>query len=146
MTDARLRKDVIYMVTARLWSQRSTCRRLQVGAVLVKEGRIISTGYNGAPSGFEHCDPSTCNDAKPCHKTIHAEINTIVFAARYGISTEGAELFTTHAPCLDCAKAIVNAGIKKVTYAEEYRNSDGLTMLRNAGLFVQQMDIPEVVW
>lgn len=138
----RPHKAHIHMATARLWSLQSTCRRLKVGAIIVKDGRTISTGYNGAPSGFTHCTPDICNEEKSCTRTVHAEMNAIVFAAKYGIPTEGAELYTTHAPCLDCAKAMINAGIAHVFYEQEYRSTDGVEILAQAGVKVDKVKVP----
>lgn len=142
MIKQRIHKNHIHMATAKLWSLRSTCRRLHVGAVLVKDGRTISTGYNGAPAGFPHCTPDICNEDHSCKRTIHAEMNAILFAGKYGISTEGSELFTTHAPCLECAKAMVNAGISQVFYESEYRNTDGIELLAQAGVKVDRIKVP----
>ena len=141
--DDRISQSVIHMFTAVLWSMRSTCQRLRVGAVLAKEGRTISTGYNGAPSRLPHCNEDNCKSQPQCKRTVHAEMNAILFAARYGISTEGAELYTTHSPCIDCAKAIINAGIKKVYYVEEYRSRDGIELLELAGIEVYRISINE---
>jgi dCMP deaminase len=101
---------------------RGTCPRAKVGAVLAKEGRIISTGYNGSPSGTPHCEDAGCilDKRAKCTRTVHAELNCICFAAKHGIVTKGATLYVTYAPCLECAKAIINAGIKEVFYLKEY--------------------------
>lgn len=142
----RVPRDYILMGTAKLWALRSTCRRLKVGAVLSKKGRIISTGYNGAPSGFSHCTPDVCNEDSSCKRTVHAEMNALLFAAKYGISTEGSEMYTTHAPCIDCAKAMINAGVSRVFYEQEYRNNDGLELLKQAGIHTEKIKIiPEVM-
>lgn len=108
-----------------------TCSRLQVAAFLVRDNRILSTGYNGTASGVPHCHHS---DNKPCHQTVHAEANAIVFAARYGIQTLGSTLYCTHAPCGNCAGLIINAGIVEVKYARHYRNQNGIDSLREAGI------------
>mgnify|MGYP001946569404 FL=1 len=135
----RISQPLIHMFAAVLWATRSTCQRLQVGAVLAKGGRTISTGYNGAPSGLPHCNEDNCKIQPQCKRTVHAEMNAILFAARYGISTEGTELYTTHSPCIDCAKAIINAGIKKVYYLKEYRSRDGIELLELAGVEVYKI-------
>lgn len=142
-SDNRVPQTLIHMSTALLWAARSTCQRLQVGAVLAKRGRTISTGYNGAPSGLPHCNDDNCKNQSQCKRTVHAEMNAILFAARYGISTEGAELYTTHSPCIDCAKAIINAGIKKVYYLEEYRSQEGIELLKSAGIEAYKITINE---
>src|SRR5687767_7043191 len=121
-------------------ARRSTCSRTQVGAVIKVNGRLISSGYNGAPSGLRHCDHSCDCDysfelhdsdcaSGPCKISVHAEQNAIAFAARYGVHTQGADMFVTSSPCLECAKLIINAGIIRVCYSEKYRDSSGLDLL-----------------
>lgn len=114
-------------------SQSGTCSRLKVGALIVRDNRIVSHGYNGTASKLEHCHHY---DNKPCHKSVHAESNAIVFAARNGIRTSGCILYCTHAPCDGCAGPIINSGIKEVKYFSEYRNSNGVVSLKKAGLKV----------
>lgn len=135
------------MDIAQVVATRSTCDRLRVGAVIARHGRVLATGYNGAPANMKHCD-HTCScmrnelecppinhepgcPAGPCDNTIHAEANAIVFAARYGTPTENAEMFVTHAPCLVCARLIINAGIMGVMYSIEYRDPSGVKLLRS---------------
>ncbi len=125
----RLSRDEYFIAAAQLAAKRSTCLRLQVGAILVREGRIISTGYNGAPSGLDHCDPSCCGPDHPCNRTVHAEANCIYFAAKHGIATEGAWMYCTDSPCKTCAEAIINAGIRHVVYLREYRDRGPLNLL-----------------
>ena len=129
----RIDRDEYLMKIAELVALRGTCPRAKVGAVLVREGRVISTGYNGSPSGTPHCIDMDCilDERGKCIRTVHAELNCICFAAKYGIKTEGATMYITHSPCLDCAKAIINAGIKKVIYLEKYY-LDGLRLLVEA--------------
>ena len=129
----RMGRDEYLMKIAELIALRGTCPRAKVGAVLVREGRVISTGYNGSPSGTPHCIDMDCilDERGKCIRTVHAELNCICFAAKYGIKTEGATMYITHSPCLDCAKAIINAGIKKVIYLEKYY-LDGLRLLVKA--------------
>ena len=129
----RMGRDEYLMKIASIVALRSTCPRAKVGAVLVREGRVISTGYNGSPSGTPHCIDMDCilDERGKCIRTVHAELNCICFAAKYGIKTEGAAMYITHSPCLDCAKAIINAGIKKVIYLEKYY-LDGLRLLVEA--------------
>lgn len=138
--------------TAYLWSNRGTCSRLQVGALIHREGRILVQGYNGAPSGMPHCNHDcdcispdgsevighspSCQSLKPCTQAEHAERNAIAFAARWGVALEGAELVVTHQPCKPCAMSIINAGIKSVLYVEKYRLSDGVDLLNSAGVEV----------
>jgi dCMP deaminase len=123
----RLSLDDYFMGIARVVAKRSTCLHRQVGAVIVKGKQIVSTGYNGAPSGHPHClDIGCARQGVPSgqHSELcrgaHAEQNAINFAARYGISIEGATLYTTHYPCSWCAKSLVNAGISRVIYDEDY--------------------------
>jgi len=99
---------------------------------LVKDRRIISSGYCGAPTRQPHCDSSNCNPDNPCKRTVHAEANTIAFAAKHGISTNGCYLYTTLSPCIDCAKLLVNAGIEAVFFLERYRDDAGLKVLENS--------------
>lgn len=134
----RISRDELLGNIAQLVAKRGTCRRNQVGAVLASEGRIISIGYNGAPSGMPHCHPEVCDPTLPCTRTVHAEANTIAFAARKGIATEGATLYVTLSPCIDCAKLIINAGIKRVIYWEAYRDQKPLRLLDEAGVRCEQ--------
>lgn len=112
-------------------AERSTCSRLQVGAVIARSGRIISTGYNGAASGEEHCHHE---DDSACPHSVHAEANAVVFAARHGVSTTGTTLYLTHSPCFSCAGLILNAGISAVMYQEEYRDTAGAVRLNTLGV------------
>lgn len=131
---SRITRDQMLMYMAISASHRSTCERKKVGALLAIDGRPISVGYAGAPSGFQHCHEAICDLSQPCTRTIHAETNAIAFAARQGIATEGSTLYCTLAPCLDCAKLIINAGIRRVVYYELYRTSNGLDLLQQAGI------------
>jgi dCMP deaminase len=129
------RKSRVQSLMQHAWieAERSTCLRLQVGAILVRDGRMIASGYNGVPSGFPHCTPEDCGPDNPCVKTVHAELNSILFAARYGIATEGARMYTTDSPCKICSQAIINAGLESVVYAREYRDTEPLELLRRTG-------------
>jgi dCMP deaminase len=137
-------RDEWLMRMAVVTSTRGTCERASVGAIIAKEGRIISTGYVGAPSGQPHCVSVGCEIGVDggCTRTVHAEANAIAFAARIGASTDNAELHCTHSPCLSCAKLIINAGIRRLVYEHEYRIRDGLTLLETAGLDVVQLPAP----
>lgn len=119
-------------------SARSTCKRASVGAVIAKDGRIISTGYVGSPSGLPHCTEVGCEPGPDngCVRTVHAEANAIAFASRFGISTAGSTLYSTHSPCRSCAQLIINAGIVRVVYSSEYRLRDGLYLLESAGVYL----------
>lgn len=124
----------LLMETAELWSQRGTCSRLRVGAVLARENRILTQGFNGAPAGMEHCgDP---HPEGPCQVSAHAEENVLFFAAKYGIPTRGADLWVTHAPCSVCSRGIVNSGISRVSFKHRYRDMSGVALLQKAGVEV----------
>jgi dCMP deaminase len=133
----RLERDDFLMGVAKLCAKRSTCGRLQVGAVIADLGRIISTGYNGPPSGFDHCEKHGCNLLAVCTRTVHAESNAIAFAARFGIRTNGCSMYGTDSPCIDCAKLIVQAGIRRFIYFREYRDTTPLELMIEAGLTVK---------
>lgn len=127
-------EDEYLLAVARVVATRSTCSRLQVGAVLARDGRILSTGRNGAPAGLPHCSH---DDDQPCEQSVHAEVNVIAFAARHGVSTLGAHMFLTHSPCYQCAGVLINAGVAAVTYETPYRNPYGLGRLVQAGVAVE---------
>ena len=139
---SRITRDEYLMEAALLVAKRSTCLRLQVGSVLAREGRIIVSGYNGAPSGMEHCTPLTCGPKIPCTRTVHAEANCVYFAARYGIATQGTTLYTTDSPCPKCCEAVINAGIERVVYTRPYRDSP-LETLKFAGVYVDLYNAPQ---
>lgn len=123
-------------------ASRSTCPRRAVGAVIVKEKRILSTGYNGAPSGMDHCTDVGCLMVEGhCVRTLHAEQNAIIQAAQFGVSTRGAEIYTTSSPCLTCAKMIINAGIRKVWYWEGYPDELASEFLQAAGVEFVRLDM-----
>lgn len=126
-----------FFEVAEVLSRSSTCTRLKVGALLVRDRRIISTGYNGAPAGMTHCYHPADED-RPCVKAVHAEVNCIAFAAKHGVTTDGATLYSTHAPCFDCAKIIINAGIVDVHYKTEFRENAGIDLLKTAGIVPTQ--------
>lgn len=125
-------------------AKNGTCSRLQVGALIVVENRIVSVGYNGVASGLPHCNHY---DNKPCHKSVHAEANAVIFAAKHGISTDGGILYCTHAPCGACAGLLINAGITAVKYYSPYRSEAGLWSLTEAGVKVERFtENGPVVW
>ena len=125
--------DRRYLRMARIWAENSYCRRRQVGALLVKAKRIISDGYNGTPSGFENvCEDEASGLTKPY--VLHAEANAISKVARSNNSSDGATLYVTASPCLECAKLVIQAGIRRVVFAELYRITDGVDLLRRAGI------------
>ena len=130
--EKQLKLDQRYLRMARIWAENSYCTRRQVGALVVKDKRIISDGYNGTPSGFEN----VCEDENGLTKpyVLHAEANAITKLARSHNSSEGATIYITASPCIECAKLLIQAGIKRVVYGEKYRLEDGLNLLRKAGI------------
>lgn len=138
--DKYLKLDCRYMRMARIWAENSYCIRRQVGALLVKNNRIISDGYNGTPSGFENVCENELNRTKPY--VLHAEANAITKVARSSNSSEGATLYVTASPCIECAKLIIQAGITRVVYAEHYRDTEGLELLQRAGIATQLLEMP----
>lgn len=135
-TYSRPSRDETMIRIAAVVSLRGTCERAQVGAVIARAGRIISTGYVGSPPGASHCIDKGCQLGSDggCVRTIHAEANAIAFAAVAGTSTNGATLYTTHAPCISCAKLIASAGINRVVWETAYRSADGLQLLHSLGI------------
>ena len=130
--------DRSYLEMASVWAKNSYCKRRQVGALIVKDKMIISDGYNGTPAGFEN----VCEDEDGSTKSyvLHAEANAITKVAKSGNSSDGATLYVTASPCLECAKLIIQSGIKRVVYNEEYRLTDGVDLLRRAGIEVVKYD------
>lgn len=124
--------DNRYLRMAHIWSENSYCKRRKVGALVVKDKTIISDGYNGTPSGFENVCEDENNVTKPY--VLHAEANAITKLARSTNSGEGATLYVTASPCIECAKLIIQAGIRRVVYGEKYRLDDGLRLLQRAGV------------
>ena len=124
--------DERYLEMAQVWAKNSYCKRRQVGALIVKDRMIISDGYNGTPSGFENVGEDENGITKPY--VLHAEANAISKVAKSGNSSEGATLYVTASPCMECAKLIIQAGIKRVVYMDEYRLLDGIELLRSAGI------------
>ncbi len=131
--------DERYLRMASIWAENSYCTRRKVGAILVKDKMIISDGYNGTPSGFENeCEDE---DGKTKSYVLHAEANAITKVAKSNNSSQGATLYVTTSPCMECSKLIIQAGIKRVVYIDEYRVKDGLELLKRAGVITKQMDI-----
>jgi dCMP deaminase len=126
------------MRMATIWAENSYCKRRQVGALLVKDKMIISDGYNGTPSGFDNNCEDENNSSFPY--VLHAEANAITKVARSNNSSDGATLYVTASPCIECAKLIIQAGIKRVVYGEQYRLLDGVDLLRKAGIDVSQIE------
>ena len=130
--------DDKYMKMAAIWAENSYCKRRKVGALIVKDRMIISDGFNGTPSGFEN----VCEDENGVTKpyVLHAEANAISKVAKSGNSAEGATLFITASPCMECSKLIIQAGIKRVVYRDEYRLTDGVDLLKRAGVEVEKIE------
>ena len=133
--------DKRYLKMAAIWAQNSYCKRRQVGAILVKDKMIISDGYNGTPSGFENICEDENNKTKPY--VLHAEANAITKVAKSNNSSDGATMYVTSSPCLECAKLIIQAGIKRVVFTDNYRLEDGIDLLRRANIEIVQVDIEE---
>lgn len=153
MTEPRPTRDQILIAQAEIVAQRSTCSRAQVGVVIAHESRVVAQGYNGTPAGMTHCDHACdcganeeglaksrrdhqrwCIARVACKAAVHAEANAIAFAAKYGVSTNGAHLYTTMAPCLPCSQLVVNCGIVRVVYVTPYRYEEGIQLLMEAGI------------
>lgn len=126
--------DLRYLRMAHIWAENSYCRRRQVGALVVKDKMIISDGYNGTPSGFENVCEDENNLTKPY--VLHAEANAITKLARSSNNSDGSTLYVTASPCIECAKLIIQAGIKRVVYGEKYRLEDGINLLKRANIEV----------
>lgn len=126
--------DKRYLEMARIWAQNSYCKRRQVGALIVKEKMIISDGYNGTPAGFENNCEDENDKTKPY--VLHAEANAITKVAKSNNSSEGATLYVTTSPCLECSKLIIQSGISRVVFCDRYHNEDGLKLLQRAEIEV----------
>ncbi|NLY24860.1 MAG: dCMP deaminase family protein [Bacteroidales bacterium] len=131
--------DKRYMRMAFIWAENSYCKRRKVGALLVKDKMIISDGYNGTPSGFENVCEDEENVTKPY--VLHAEANAITKVARSNNSSDGATLYVTSSPCIECAKLIIQAGITRVVYADAYRLSDGINLLSKANIMLVSVEM-----
>ncbi len=127
--------DERYIRMARIWGENSYCKRRQVGALIVKEKMIISDGFNGTPSGFENICEDESGRTKPY--VLHAEANAITKVARSNNSSEGATLYVTCSPCIECSKLIIQAGIRRVVFSELYHNTDGVDLLQRSGVEVE---------
>lgn len=145
IADKQQRYHKFFMDVAKLTANNSFARRTKVGAVLVKNGRLIASGWNGQPTGFPNCCEEECigPDGVVTLKTlptvIHAEANIISFCAKHGIATEGTELYITLSPCVNCALLIIQAGIKTVYFNQEYRDLAGVNMLKASGIVVRKI-------
>lgn len=141
MEDKQTTLDRRYLRMARIWSENSYCKRRQVGAILVKDKMIISDGYNGTPSGF----PNICENIEgvTLPYVLHAEANAITKVARSNNSSEGSTLYVSTSPCMECSKLIIQAGIRRVVFSDLYRITDGIDLLRNAGIEVVYLPIDD---
>lgn len=139
MSDSKqLRYDKAYLRMAKSWSRLSHCKRKQVGALIVKDDMIISDGYNGSPSGFDNC----CEDenGETLWYVLHAEANAILKVAKSTNNAKGATLYLTLSPCKDCAKLILQAGIKRLVFMNQYKDNEGVGFLRSAGIDIVQIE------
>ena len=131
--------DMRYMRMANIWAENSYCQRRKVGALIVKDKMIISDGYNGTPAGFENICENDEGFTKPY--VLHAEANAITKIARSNNNSAGATMYVTASPCIECAKLIIQAGIKRVVYGEKYRLTDGIDLLERAGVEVVYLEV-----
>ncbi|WP_341900627.1 MULTISPECIES: deoxycytidylate deaminase [Fluviicola] len=140
--EKRMRYDKAYLRMAQTWAELSHCERKKVGALIVRDGRIISDGYNGTPAGFPNC----CEDQQGNTEwyVLHAEANAILKVARSTNDCSGAELFITLSPCKDCSKLVLQAGIKRVVYMMEYKDTAGVDFLKSAGVEVVHIPDPNI--
>ncbi|MCH1625003.1 ComE operon protein 2 [Fredinandcohnia quinoae] len=143
----RIEWDQYFMAQSHLLALRSTCTRLAVGATIVRDKRIIAGGYNGSIAGGTHCIDEGCYVIdNHCVRTIHAEMNAILQCAKFGVPTQNAEIYVTHFPCLQCCKAIIQAGIKVVYYAIDYKNHPyAMELYSQADVKVEQVELDEMI-
>ena len=142
MTEKQAKLDKRYLQMARIWAGNSYCKRRQVGALIVKDKMIISDGYNGTPSGFENiCEDDDNYRTKPY--VLHAEANAITKVARTNNSSDGATLYITTSPCIECSKLIIQAGIKRVVFDELYTHTEGVDLLKRVGIEIVHSPISE---
>ncbi|MFA1711615.1 ComE operon protein 2 [Peribacillus frigoritolerans] len=138
----RISWDQYFMAQSHLLALRSTCTRLTVGATIVRDNRIIAGGYNGSIAGGTHCIDDGCYVIdNHCVRTIHAEMNALLQCAKFGVPTDEAEIYVTHFPCLQCCKSLIQAGIKAVYYAEDYKNHPyALELFKQAGVKTEKVE------
>ncbi|MBD8069218.1 ComE operon protein 2 [Bacillus sp. PS06] len=143
----RISWDQYFMAQSHLLALRSTCTRLTVGATIVRDKRIIAGGYNGSIAGGTHCNEEGCYVIdNHCIRTVHAEMNALLQCAKFGVPTQGAEIYVTHYPCLQCCKSIIQGGIKAVYYALDYKNHPyAIELFAQAGVKVEQVELDEMV-
>ncbi len=144
----RIEWDQYFMAQSFLLSSRSTCTRLSVGATIVRDKRIIAGGYNGSIAGGDHCIDKGCYVVdNHCVRTIHAEMNALLQCAKFGVPTEGAEIYVTHFPCLQCTKSIIQAGINVIYYAEDYKNDPyAIELLEQANVKVEKVPFDKTIF
>ncbi len=140
--DKQKQLDIRYLRMARIWAENSYCQRRRVGALMVKDKTIISDGYNGTPSGFANVCEDSAGVTLPY--VLHAEENAITKVARSNNASEGSTLYVTTSPCMECSKLIIQAGIKRVVFSELYRISDGMSLLKEAGVEVIHLPLSEI--
>lgn len=143
----RISWDQYFMAQSHLLALRSTCTRLTVGATIVRDKRIIAGGYNGSIAGGDHCIDKGCFVIdNHCVRTVHAEMNALLQCAKFGVPTADAEIYVTHFPCLQCCKAIIQAGIKTVYYAEDYKNHPyAIDLFKQANVSIEKVALNESV-
>ena len=149
MTD-RLSWNQYFMTITRQVAERSTCKRAKVGAVIVRERNILTTGYNGAPAGMPHCTEVGCliyksqtpsgETEENCYRTIHAEINAIAQAAKNGTNISGADIYVTHTPCIHCLKVLVNTGVRRIFYEKAYKLHTVQELLTSSQVELEQVE------
>ena len=131
--------DIRYLKMAKIWAENSYCKRRQVGALIVKDQMIISDGYNGTPSGFENICEDENNVTKPY--VLHAEANAITKVAASNNNSKGATIYITSSPCIECAKLIIQAGIRRVVFSEKYHTEEGIKLLQRADIKVDLLEL-----
>lgn len=143
----RIAWDQYFMAQSHLLALRSTCTRLMVGATIVRDKRIIAGGYNGSVSGGVHCIDEGCYVIDGhCVRTVHAEANALLQCAKFGVPTDGADIYVTHFPCLQCTKQLIQSGIKNIFYAEDYHNHPyAMDLLQDAGVKVEKVPLHDTV-
>ncbi len=138
--EKQVKLDTRYLRMANVWSENSYCNRRKVGALIVKDKMIISDGYNGTPEGFENICENEAGDTKDY--VLHAEANAITKVAKSSNSSQGATLYVTTSPCIECSKLIIQSGIKRVVFSEKYRQTDGLELLERANVDLVHLYVP----
>jgi len=143
---ARVSWEQYFIAQTNVISLRSTCTRLMVGALIVKDNRMIASGYNGSISDGDHCIDEGCYIVdNHCVRTVHAEANALLQCARFGVPTEGTTLYVTHFPCLQCAKQIIQAGIREIYYEHDYRNNElAIQLFEETKVKVQQVSLYDI--